>query len=186
MVRVATFSQVANVTILRRAHAGLIRTRADLVLVGDRSDRDIEIPSKFWWAEGHQAIEQNWEVGDFSTYVDKQYLVRAFGVQFDRAGLNELLPGAFDSVPKALAQPDIKEAGGRPMSPLWAAWVAELVAEIHRDGFPAGAGTKGASELIKRVADSLAERGLEGPSRTTVQETVNAVLRRHRSAGNTD
>jgi hypothetical protein len=110
--------------------------------------------------------------------------VRAYGVRFHRAGLEDMLPGAFATTASKTADPPTKESAGRPMSPLWRDWIAELVAEVYENGFPAGSGGKGADELIRRVADGLAERGLEGPSRSTVQQTIGAVLRRGRPAGN--
>ena len=73
---------------------------------------------------------------------------------------------------------------GRRLSELWPGWVAELTATIHEEGIPDGEGSQGQEELIRRVADALAERGLEGPSRTTVQPVIQAVLDRLRAAGN--
>jgi hypothetical protein len=70
------------------------------------------------------------------------------------------------------------------MSALWPVWVAELVTVIHEEGVPAGAGSKGVDVLISRVAERLAERGQETPTRSTVQDTVRAVLRRLRDAEN--
>jgi hypothetical protein len=43
----------AKLTICRRAHAGLIRARAQHFMIGDRSTRDQEVPKQFWLAEGH-------------------------------------------------------------------------------------------------------------------------------------
>ena len=185
-VRIAAPSSEAGVTILTRAYAGLIRTRAEAMVFGDRGETDFEIPRRFWWAKGYAAIEQNWDTGDFATAAipggaDR---VQAFGVRFHRAGLEKMIPGAFNETPTPVTNDSPKESGGRPMSALWPEWVAELVAHIHETGFPAGEGHQGAEELITRIGDGLALRGLEGPSRSTVQETVKAVLRRVRNAGN--
>jgi hypothetical protein len=76
-----------------------------------------------------------------------------------------------------------RHTGGRPMSSLWPTWVAELAALIHEEGIPSGTGSAGTDELIGKIADRLAERALEGPTRTTVQEAAKAVLRRLRDAG---
>jgi hypothetical protein len=186
IVRTVTMSPSSEVTILTRAFAGLIRTRAALLTMGDRSETDFEIPTVFWWAKGYAAIQQNWQVGDFATTSGSRGgpSVQAYGVRFHRAGLEEMLPGAFGIPASKTADPPKKESAGRPMSPLWRDWIAELVADVHDNGFPAGSGGKGTDELIRRVADGLAERGLEGPSRSTVQETIGAVLRRGRPAGN--
>ncbi len=166
----------------------MIRARAAFVTMGNKSEADFELPKVFWWAKGYAAIEQDWPVGDFATSGGPHggELVRAFGVRFHRAGLEEMLPGAFAIQTSRIADNAPKESGGRRPSQLWPEWIAELVAQVHENGFPAGSGTKGADELINRVADGLARRELEGPSRSTVQETVNAVLRRGRSAGKPD
>lgn len=65
-----------------RAHAGLLRTKAAFVVFGDTSRNDIELNKNFWWAEGHDALEQNWHTGDFSTWLKQKVHVQAFGVTF--------------------------------------------------------------------------------------------------------
>src|SRR6516165_1400060 len=42
----------AKMTICRRAHAGLIRARAQHFIIDDRSAGGAELPKNFWWAEG--------------------------------------------------------------------------------------------------------------------------------------
>jgi hypothetical protein len=75
-------------------------------------------------------------------------------------------------------------ASGRRLSKGWPIWIAELVATIHDSGVPDGVGSQGQEELIKKVADALAERGIEGLARSTVQPVVQAVLDRLRAAEN--
>jgi hypothetical protein len=48
-----------------RVHAGLVRTKALLLIVGGVRRENVTIPPDFWWAEGHEALEQNWATGDF-------------------------------------------------------------------------------------------------------------------------
>lgn len=76
-----------------------------------------------------------------------------------------------------------QRSGGRPRSNRWPNWVAELVLHLHENGFPAGEGANGQDALISAVESRLAQHGREAPSRTTVQETVRAVLVRYREAG---
>lgn len=76
-----------------------------------------------------------------------------------------------------------QRSGGRPRSNRWPNWVAELVLHLHENGFPAGEGANGQDALISAVESRLAQHGREAPSRTTVQETVRAVLVRYRKAG---
>jgi hypothetical protein len=52
---------------------------------------DAAIPEKFWWARGQAALSANWATGDFSTYIDRNYLWEAIGVEFDRAEIEAML-----------------------------------------------------------------------------------------------
>lgn len=179
-VRAETLSLSAHIVIATRAHAGLLRARADLIVINEKQRHiDVEVPAKFWWAEGDVALKQNWEVGDFSTWIDRRVQYQIFGVRFLREDLKRLVPAR----PAALAQqpPQAqRHTGGRPMSELWPDWVAELVSYIHDHGIPPGSGSTGADDLISRVDDRLSEKGLDAPSRSTVLVTAKAVLRRLR------
>ena len=104
--------------------------------------------------------------------------MKAFGITFHRDDIRQMVPSAFPESTLVIEEP--KNAGGRSMSRLWPDWVAELAAYVHQTGVPVGAGTKGADALIEEIATRLQVRGLEAPSRSTVQETVNTVLRRLR------
>ena len=177
-VRTATLSHQADITICTRAHAGMIRTRAQLLMIGQETREEQAIHKKFWWATGHEALKQNWETGDFETWIDKRFHLKAFGVTFHREDIRRMVPSAF---PETTASEESRNSGGRSMSRHWPEWVAELVAHVHEAGIPEGVGTKGSEALIDAVATRLAERGLDAPSRSTVQETINAVLRRMRN-----
>ena len=74
--------------------------------------------------------------------------------------------------------------GGRPLAEWWPDFVAELVAYVGEVGLPPGVGHQGQSEIIREVSERMQARDKGEPSRSQVQETVNAVLRRMRSAGN--
>ena len=76
------------------------------------------------------------------------------------------------------------EQNGRPISKLWPDWVAELTLYIEEVGLPEGRDNRGQTQVINEIESRLMEKGLEAPSRTTVQPTVRAVLRAHRLAGN--
>jgi len=82
----------ACLRICARAHGGLIRARAEQFNHGQRVFHNHDIPKAFWWAEGHQALEQDWAAGDFSTWLDQSIHLRAFGVTFARADIEKLLP----------------------------------------------------------------------------------------------
>lgn len=82
----------AMLRICQRAHGGLIRARAEQFHHGQRIFHDHDVPKEFWWAEGHEALEQDWAAGDFSTWIDRSIQLKAFGVTFARADVQKLLP----------------------------------------------------------------------------------------------
>lgn len=171
----------AHVDLARRAHAGLLRAHARLLIINDNQRyRDCDVPAGFWWAEGQAALTQNWELGDFETWIKKSTRYRVFGVRFHREDVETML-GPPPRKPSALQSVSARDVGGRPMSELWPEWVAELARHLHDEGVPSGAGVSGSDELIAAIADKLAQRGLEAPARATVQATAKAVLRRLRA-----
>jgi TIR domain len=83
----------AILTICTRAHAGLIRARAEHFMIDDKSRGPQEVPKEFWWAEGHAAtLKQNWTSGDFETWIKQRTRLRAFSVSFSRADIEKLIP----------------------------------------------------------------------------------------------
>lgn len=180
-VREATLSPTSHIALAKRAHAGLLRAHAQLMVIDNvQRHPDCDVAAGFWWAEGHEALTQNWQLGDFETWLKKTIRYQAFGVRFHRDDVDRMVGASH--VEQRRPEPDL-ETRGRPMSALWPEWVAELVSLVHEEGMPEGSGTNGTEELISSVANRLAARGLEAPARTTVQETVKTVLRRLRSAG---
>lgn len=82
----------SRTAICQRAHFGLLASRARLLNWNGEEKRFQSIPKEFWWAEGFEALEQDWMAGDFSTWLEKETPVRAFGVEFDFVALSELVP----------------------------------------------------------------------------------------------
>ena len=62
------------------------------ISVSGNKRENVELPAGFWWAQGQDALNQNWATGDFSTWINQQALWEAFGVTFALAGVLELLP----------------------------------------------------------------------------------------------
>lgn len=75
-----------------RLHAGLVIARAKQFRLGDRTGEGVLVPKEFWWAEGHEALEQNWKSGDFSTVVQGRHDAQALGVTIGLTGLLDMLP----------------------------------------------------------------------------------------------
>jgi len=82
---------LAQLAICERAHAGLIGAKALRFVADKRSEDDAFIPREFWWAEGQAALQQDWKLGQFSTWIRNTYLWKAFGVRFDLEGVLALL-----------------------------------------------------------------------------------------------
>lgn len=75
-------------------------------------------------------------------------------------------------------------AVGRRRAEWWPDFVAELVIYVQEVGIPDGIGHQGQSQVFNDVSERLEEREKLLPDRSQTQETINAVLRRLRSAGN--
>lgn len=78
----------------RAVHARASRpppTKARLLTRDSERRENVVIPADFWWAEGHEALDQNWAVGDFSTWIDKRIEYRALGVCFSLDNLRDML-----------------------------------------------------------------------------------------------
>lgn len=78
--------------ICERLHEGLIISRAERFCSGEDHENDVEVPKLFWWAKGEAALDQNWKTGDFSTWLEHEMSLRAFGVRFELAGVLAMLP----------------------------------------------------------------------------------------------
>jgi hypothetical protein len=93
ILKPACGTYLARNTICKRAHHGLIRSRAQHFTMAGKSCDNVEIPKQFWWAEGDVALTQNWTAGDFDTWTPNQKThMEAFGVSFLRAEIEKLLP----------------------------------------------------------------------------------------------
>ena len=79
------------IAICSRAAEGLLKTRAQVYIAKKVRTENALVPTEFWWARGHSALEQDWETGDFETWIDQTYQLKAFGVEFDFLGLKQML-----------------------------------------------------------------------------------------------
>jgi len=75
-----------------RLLAGLVKSRARLFIRDETQSEDAFVPEKFWWAGGHEALEQDWETGDFSTWIDQKVHLQGFGIRFGLTGILDMLP----------------------------------------------------------------------------------------------
>jgi hypothetical protein len=68
-----------------------VKARARLFIAGERSEEGKPIPKQFWWAGGHEALEQDWPSGDFSTWIEQKHHCQAFGVSMGLSGILEMV-----------------------------------------------------------------------------------------------
>jgi hypothetical protein len=80
------------IALCSRLHAGLLLARAELLIIDHKEERSAAIPNGFWWSEGHAALEQNWQTGDFETWIDHKIHCKAFGVTIALSGILEMVP----------------------------------------------------------------------------------------------
>lgn len=184
-----------------RLATGTMRARARIILLeGELGNSSLgasateeEVPAKFWAAirehtkmfpSPSASYRGDWEAGDFElcSLTTKQGDPGHFGghVQNVRFHMAEI---PFLEAAQNPATESGKSRGGRPTASWWGAFAEELAVYVHDQGVPSGSGTVGQSEIIEEICKRMAARGLEEPSRTSVQPVVNNVLRRVRSAG---
>lgn len=81
-----------RISLCTRLHAGLIAARARTITVEGQTAHGATVPASFWWAKGHEALEQDWASGDFSTWIDREKQVFVFGVTFALSAVLEMMP----------------------------------------------------------------------------------------------
>lgn len=144
--------QNAGFAIARRAHEGLIQTKATRISWGNRRLDNAVIDPSFWWAGGHAAMFCDWTCGDFDTTISPAndpaafwcYFgrgpvhVKAFGVMFSRAGIDDLLPegagaGFGTPLPASKATQENVHGPGAAWAALLALWCSEAKRSYERD-----------------------------------------------------
>lgn len=92
--------------ICTRANDGVVAAKAKIFIIGDHRSTDAAVPDGFWWARGHAALDQNWPLGDFETWIDHHVHCRAYGVEFLRRDILAMLPAsrAAENKPRPASQ----------------------------------------------------------------------------------
>jgi hypothetical protein len=123
----------AQMTICTRAHSGLIRAHAERYMIDSKVADNREVPKDFWWAEGQAALEQNWSIGDFETWIDHRIHLRAFGVSFLRADIEKMIPVANTETPAAtvITATPSPGKGGRPKADWWEDLWIEICRQLY-------------------------------------------------------
>lgn len=79
------------IALCKGLHIGAIQARARLLKIDDSAVQDFALPAQMWWAHGHAALDQDWQNGDFATWLDRDQRVEAFGVTFALSGVLEMI-----------------------------------------------------------------------------------------------
>jgi hypothetical protein len=166
--------QLAQMTICKRAHGGLIHARAERFMVDgvehvlrDESGalQNIEIEKEFWWAEGNAALHQNWITGDFDTWIDNEIHLQAFNVWFLRADIEKMIPAGSAAQPVVLPSPPSPATGGRPPADWW----DDLWIEICRQLYAGDLKPTKQSDIETAMLEWLAKEKGETPSTSTIR-----------------
>ncbi|WP_315762029.1 hypothetical protein [Bradyrhizobium sp. SZCCHNS2005] len=169
----------AKMNLCKRAHAGMIRTRAERFVLDNRPKDNFELPPVFWWAEGHEALTQDWRSGDFDTWVESHKLandlrfaggkihLQAFNVSFLRSQVEKLNPPDGQAAPvEATKQPATRRnKGGRPRHEFW----EELLVEIGRQLYDGVLKPKTQADIEAAMKQWLINQGYEAGD-TAVRE----------------
>lgn len=95
----------------------------------------------------------------------------ALGVKFAKEDILAII-----GTPPNLPQQAGKSSRGRKLTELWPDWVAEVISLNYCGEI----GDQTANRLVEIVADRLAKKGLDCPSKDTVYPTAKAIIRRIR------
>jgi hypothetical protein len=168
-----TYRRIANRTaspgthhaIAQRAHAGILRAKAQVFIRGRESWPDAEIPKEFWWADGHEALTQNWSTGDFETWIDRKIHMRALGVCFHLGDLRKSFPDVFK--PDPAAPIPVESAAGKAGRPP-AEWWDDLWIEMCRSLYRGDRQPQRLADIEKAMNDWIAAKG-ESAATSTVR-----------------
>lgn len=172
---------------------GLVRSRArhvDGAGWPKNDDGHVDLPEQFWRDQLPMtgSAYRDWVAGTFRATVrrglrDGRFDVVAYGVEFSDTDLGPLTGGRATSA-AASAEPSpptkAKGGGGRRRAAEWNDWIAAL-ALLAADGKIQASLTQ--TELLKMVADKMAEWEINEMSRSTVQGAADRVLGAFRDEG---
>jgi hypothetical protein len=152
----------AQMTICQRAYSGMIRARAQRFLMDGRKRDNFEIPKEFWWAKGHEALNQNWTAGDFDTWIDNgSHHLKAFSVSFLRADIDKMIPASTSATQVPAAQAPPATSGRKP-----ADWWEDCLLDIAFQYFRGDLKPKTQAEIVKAMQAWISEQGRDAADST--------------------
>ncbi|WP_375272681.1 hypothetical protein [Sphingomonas sp.] len=130
------------------------------------------IPIQFWILATQIDINQwRWESGFFKcnnqSLVTYNASTEYNSVKFHKRDIGDIVNPSSEPV-----------RSGRPMASLWPEWVAELTAAVYAGDIKEHMRS---AEVHRVLAERLAARSVEEPSKSTINPTLTAVLKRLRA-----
>ena len=81
-----------DMAVIKRAEAGLVPTKAQMLIYQNERQHDCELPTDFWAEVRKANLIQNWNSGDFDTSSNRSVAKSAYGVVFKRSDIMAMLP----------------------------------------------------------------------------------------------
>ena len=167
--------------ICSRAWAGLIQARAEKFVGSEGIFEDAPVPARFWLSHGGETMSQDWDIGDFDTWVsipNGQTRWWAYGVSFSREGI-ELLIAPHLSLQSGNNGAS-RKLGGRPPAAWWDDLWIEMCRQIHVGDLKL---TRQA-DIAAAMADWASARGHD-PGDSTIKERARKLwYALHKEDGN--
>jgi hypothetical protein len=150
--------------ICKRAHAGLLRAKAQQYIVGNNVQKDQAIPHSFWWAEGEAALTQDWKSGDFETYINQQVRLRAFAVSFSWDDFKPWIPDSEAPIESlsAPAEEGSQAKGGRPPADWW----EDLLIDLSFRYFKGDLKPKSQADIVRAMQEWITAHGCDAAEST--------------------
>lgn len=151
-----TLSRETHLAIAQRAHTGILRSKALMLSIDSTNRPNAEIPKEFWWAGGREALVQNWQTGDFETWIGQRQRLRALGVSFHLRDLQKCFPDVFK--PELTKSASTDPAAGKAGRPT-AEWWDDLWIEICRSLYVGDLKPKRQADIEKAMSDWIESSG---------------------------
>jgi hypothetical protein len=181
----------ARMTICKRANKGMIRARAERFITDSKAIDNVAVPPVFWWAEGHEALTQNWTAGDFDTWVNFDKLtgnirysgpkvhLEAINVTFMRSDIEKLIPPGSAQPVAPSPSPSV---GGRPPADWWEDLLIDLCFKHFHGELP----HQKQADIVRAMQDWITAHGYDA-SESTIKLRARKLadaIRRDETAGN--
>jgi hypothetical protein len=177
-------NQTAKTTLCKRARAGMVRARADRLIIDGAARDNVELPPVFWSAERYGGLKQNWQTGDFDTWVDSHLQtgnfrmsagkvhLEAFNVSFLRSDVEKMIPAgsALPAVPTSPPAPTVRSSGRLPAD-WWEDCLIDLCFKHFRGELP----RKTKADIVRAMQDWIARHGYDA-AESTIKLRANKLM----------